>query len=329
MATAAAAGQELAQPLAGGGEEDGLHSFEYRRRRPIHPGRFIDFASRHFGVLEHQLDSGSGGGRWRSVCSRRRRNDTEEGIALVDAAGGAAAADAAEACEAWSADWEVLDASGCVWLAGSDDRQADWTMRAAGAAQRVHRLGLGPSWPVPEEPEKWGEAGERRVELRFVLRERRPPRSAPEQREPPQVAERRLINALEACLLSRAEAAALEQGDFRVLDGLGGWRPECEPGASSSSAASRQLPPPLRAVQGIVNIVHAIPGSTAVANLGYALSRTTIRLLRGGTHRHPGHDDGDETCDPTSAAAGIAVPGSSGGGASSSSGSGLVGQRAG
>lgn len=284
-------GEALHEPLAARGavEDDGsTRMFVYERRRPMHSGRFMDFAARHFGALEHQLGH-SEPSRWR--CSRRRRAaGTEERSSLVLLAEGAA-----EAGEAWSADWVVHKAGGCVWLAGSDDRQADWSMQtAAGGVIASNRLLLGQSWPVPEEPELLGEAGERRIELRFELREQDPTNNPPHLREPSLVAEKRLRKALEACLLSRSEAAALEQGDFRVLEGLGGFRPDCVPGAPASA---QQLPRPFRAVQGIANVISEVPGSTSLANLGYALARATSRLLGGGLDG-PGHCADDEGCGP-------------------------------
>lgn len=277
--------------LGGAAGDDGTHRFVFRRRRPLHRGRFLAFAERHFGPLQLLPARSSSAAAAGGLCKRRRP--------LVDAAAGAS--NEAEPRplldeEAVSAVWAVHAASGCIWFAGSDDKQVDWKFEASGPGKPgTHELRRGVPWPVAAVDEG-AEAGERRVELAFTLRRARPPgeedfeepawMSSPltaEERAGVEAAERRLREALLACLLTRSEATALEAGDLRVLDVAG-----CD-GSVAADAATLQWSPALTFLEALVDVVSAAPGHARLAAFGSRLARGTARVL-GGVPEGPGHD---------------------------------------
>lgn len=271
-------------------EKTGQRCVVFRRNRPMHPGRFLAFARQHFGPLENDAQLAQRLSGWRSAlrCARRRPQGVGPSVDGGDAdnAGGVTMAPLLPSLPrtATFGRCPVGMASGCIWFAGSDDRQADWHFSARGAREKDwHSLLCGSPWPE-EGGDEGSAAGTRRVELTFALgtTEATHIEAADDlDEEALHAAEACLRSELEACLLKRAEAQVLDSND-QALDGLAEWEAmRTLPSTQSSSA--------LWILDLMVNVVSAVPGSGRAAALGEAIAGRTLRAL-GGAPGSPGHE---------------------------------------
>lgn len=249
-------------------EAEGQRCMVYKRHRPMHPGRFLAFARRRFGPLEGDARAAKGGGRF-AKCGRRRRPEEGGPDGGGPDAGAAASLLQTEASPGAAARCPIVMGSGCVWFVGSDDRQADWHFNVGGPGEKDwHSLLCGSEWPEASEKEG-GEAGSRRVELKFALR----PAAEDLDEASVYAVETSLRAELEACLLTRTEAESLDGGE-QALDGLAEWeamRNMALPTTESSMS--------LRILDAMVGVVGAIPGMGRASALSEALATRALGAL--------------------------------------------------
>lgn len=277
--------------------------FTVTRRRPMHPGRFMAFSRRWFGALSHETkypgieslsgtaesapSSQSARGRigWIGGFCKRRQPPVP-----ISAAGKTTSREVllCQPCDVPPNGRGLLrSATGTVWFVNSDDRRATWVFEApsSSAPSGRHRLQCGTPWELGELGH-CGEAGERRTSLSFVLRH-----SSDDMEEIADetlsAVETRLRKDMEACFLTRAEAAALDAGDN--LDGMAEWETLRSMQTEMASFAANWLPA-LTALEAIVGLISAIPGVSRVAAVGEAISDRASRAL-GHVPDHPGHSD--------------------------------------
>lgn len=244
-----------------------LLTFQYLKRRPMHPDRFLKFARRFFGPLGQD---------------RAPDADAPPPPPLPF-----------PICQA------LVAASGCLWFIGSDDLRGEWLAEVSGSR---HVLRCGAAWPASSED--GASAGERRVELALSLR--RPHADV-------EAVEAAVRRELDLCLITRAEAAALEAGDAS-LEITAEWETIRANHAELSSWADQWLPA-LLLLRLSTRIVGSLPGSAAVASAGQPVVRCLRRFLRvgscaptqGGTSGDDAEAEDDDCCcspdrDPTAAA---------------------------
>lgn len=212
-----------------------LLTFQYVKRRPMHPDRFLKFARRFFGPLgqDHTPDESPPAPPplpW-PICSA------------------------------------LVAASGCIWFVGSDDMRGEWLAEVAGGR---HLLRCGAAWP--EVADEGTGAGERRVELALALQVVTAEASSEE-------VVAALRRELDACLVTRAEAMALESGGdlFQIT---AEWETIRAHHKELSSWADQWLPA-LLLLRLSTRIVGSVPGFEALASLGQQVTRCLKRLLRG------------------------------------------------
>jgi len=273
----------------------GSRQVSYLRRRPMHPERFFAFLKRRCGPLDFEatsaLASGSG---WSlgGLCKRRQRRRGAPGTGGVDSH------------EASQADTELLqteenaptvqygscviiEGGGCVWFAGSDDLQGEWKFRAADlGGNALHMLQGGPPWRG-QLPDTGSEAGSRRSELTFRLKD---VGEAGPREGALAAAESSLREELEACLLTRAEAVKLEAGDQHVLTGLQTWELHRRALGDVSQETAERWSLVLKTLEAVTGLVGAIPGSGSAATLGDTVMRRVRTMIPGFPHG-PGHND--------------------------------------
>lgn len=284
--------------------------FTVTRRRPIHPGRFLDFARRWFGALSHDARypgaaayagaeasaSSSQPSRGRSswlgsLCRRRQQPVQHAAVAKVCSADPDAlllhTADVRPAGQQW-----VHAASGTIWFVNCDDRKARWVYEAPSCASGTrhpgrHKLRCGSPWEMGELGQ-CGEAGERSTELSFVLRH-----TSDDMEECADEAlsaiETRIRRELETCFLTRAEAGALDAGEN--LEGMAEWEALRLMQTEMASFAASWWPA-LTALEALVGLISIIPGASQVAAVGEAISDRTSRAL-GHVPDHHGDSDAE------------------------------------
>jgi len=279
--------------------------------------------------INHQRSSASreqgGGGLLGSLCRRRRQQvevrELERASACPEDGNEAAQPQDIPLLPAGKAPQfgpcRVTKGTGCIWFAGSDDRQGEWCFQSACANEPSpggwHGLYGGPPW-ASDEVGLGGNGdgtgpGERRVELRLQLlhlggdRARAQEEGARTDAEAFSQAEALLRAELEACLLTRSEAAALEAGDQSVRDDLEVEQWEAIRAGLFDGSPMLRWSPVLSAFQAVLNLVSAIPGSKKLASVGEALERRARTILNGpegAGHEHEKEHEptGQEQCQP-------------------------------
>ncbi|CAE7861266.1 unnamed protein product [Symbiodinium sp. KB8] len=160
----------------------------------------------------------------------------------------------------------VLSGSGCLWFIGSDDMCAEWFFSSSASR---HLLRCGGPWPAEQAgvtETATAAAGSRRVDLSLEVS------GAPADVDAWKAS---LFSELNDCLITRAEAVALEEGDTRMLS------PQCE--WEEMRAVQENLSPwvvhwwpLLRVLHGITTMVTAIPGFGLLQTVGRSLA-TRVR----------------------------------------------------
>jgi hypothetical protein len=305
---------------AGSNSEDAMQEFVYVKHRPVHPGRFVSFLKRHFGPLEEAVKENvmpdsidQTERRWlRGLCQRRRQK-VKPGIVTACEENSSAPSEETEILAPpiqvpapQFGQYEVLSGDGCLWFAGSDDRQAAWRFEADGE----HALRLGEPWASAELC-TYMEAGERRIEIRFrlSLQQTRDEAAIVEQGdslsptsndEKLAIAQELLRRELDACLLTRAEAIALEAGDQQIHSEIQVSPWECIRDDPSDDVAKPSSWPVLGAVEIIARVICAIPGSDGIGAIGEFMARRLSTAL--GVPEGLGHEplENDLQCQPCS-----------------------------
>merc|ERR1711972_57944 len=196
----------------------------------------------------------------------------------------------------------VTAATGCPWFAGSDDRQAEWCYTGTGSEERRrHIMRCGQPW-ASDETGNSSEAGERRVEIRLQLISRDVPDVADTVEEGSQMpccspqawnealvlAETELRKEFEACLLTRAEANALEAGDPQALSSVKVAQWEGIRAGLADGTPTLSWSPVLGTLEVVLKVISAIPGSASLAAVGGAMTRRAEKAL--GAHGGLGHE---------------------------------------
>eukprot|EP00439_Symbiodinium_sp_Y106_P087009 s101_g38.t1 len=156
----------------------------------------------------------------------------------------------------------VLSGSGCLWFIGSDDMRGEWLFSSSAGR---HLLRCGEPWPA-EAGATETEAGSRRVDLSLEVS------GTPADVDAWKAS---CFSELNDCLITRAEAVALEEGDTSMLS------PQCE--WEEMRAVQENLSPwvvhwwpLLRLLHGITTMVTAIPGFGLLQTVGRSLA-TRVR----------------------------------------------------
>jgi len=156
----------------------------------------------------------------------------------------------------------VLSGSGCLWFIGSDDMRGEWLFSSSAGR---HLLRCGEPWPA-EAGATETEAGSRRVDLSLEVS------GTPTDVDAWKAS---CFSELNDCLITRAEAVALEEGDTSMLS------PQCE--WEEMRAVQENLSPwvvhwwpLLRLLHGITTMVTAIPGFGLLQTVGRSLA-TRVR----------------------------------------------------
>jgi len=226
----------------GSNEAKVSYSVRYLKRRPLHPGRFFDFARDYAGPMTKDFN------QWSDSDSEDEDHEehshpAEGSLATV-----------------------LHAASGCLWFAGSDDVRAVWELQPPTESEEIprqHCLRGGEPWDPLKDPTG---IGQRRVELEIMLF------CAASQKE---VLEKELLKVLNSCLLTRDEAAALEAGDKKVLGDLEWEDIRC------NHFEVRAWTPILKALLKFMDTYEGLPGFKLVARFGNFLVSRVKHLLCG------------------------------------------------
>mmetsp|Transcript_59152 Transcript_59152/g.105138 ORF Transcript_59152/g.105138 Transcript_59152/m.105138 type:complete len:281 (-) Transcript_59152:61-903(-) len=207
-----------------------VHRTSFLRRRPVHPDRFLAFARRRFGPLNKDLQPDS----QLPPSSRGEWESRSSNVPVL-----------------------VQEAGGCVWFIGSDDVAAEWRFTAG----QQHLIRCGDSWE--DDVHGTYTAGHRRVELVFQLANN-------VDRDVLRAWEQELLEELSACLLSRAEAEAFENG---MLEQYGSTEWE------EIRAAHEHISPwvgrwwlMLTVLHTLTSFVSSLPGVSSLSALGKAIT---------------------------------------------------------
>lgn len=279
----------LDQPLAPRADDECTDTlnFSYLRRRPMHPDRFRDFVRCCFGPFDEEPEELCGAESGRndshhlsslgSFCRRRNPERPSEPQRPSEPSG-----------LTTFSNCKILCASGCVWLAGFDERQLEWLWNDASPSSRHdaspssrHSLRVATPWDAGNTDE-CREAGERRVDLKFILQvcTEAVGEAMKDHGEVLKAGKAALRDRLQACLLTRSEAEALDRK---------------EPLEEADSRAIRRMAGVLWVVAGIVS---SLPGSQTLAAFGESTLRRITRLL-GAPDGHGHVDDiADAPCKP-------------------------------
>eukprot|EP00929_Paragymnodinium_shiwhaense_P057958 TRINITY_DN29033_c0_g1_i1.p1 TRINITY_DN29033_c0_g1~~TRINITY_DN29033_c0_g1_i1.p1 ORF type:complete len:339 (-),score=52.87 TRINITY_DN29033_c0_g1_i1:190-1206(-) len=252
--------------------------------------------SRDDGSGEIQTRNPAAGGIRRSLgalfCPRRKNASSSQ---TVDVPPEAVALVAGGPRDRQFGSCVVESVSGCVWLMGSDDKRVVWQFDATGSmvcqdcvqgprsrkppsvsrSRQTHTLGRGSQWdsgrPFSQPPEERTEAGERRSELEFVLRLPQGDADVASSEEDAADSKARLKEALERCLITRAEA---EEWDRQPQEGEEWIMP-----TSMATAVG--------VLHATASLVASLPGFSVGAGAGEAVTSLVARKL--GAPRGPGH----------------------------------------
>eukprot|EP00927_Polykrikos_kofoidii_P036446 TRINITY_DN30772_c0_g1_i1.p1 TRINITY_DN30772_c0_g1~~TRINITY_DN30772_c0_g1_i1.p1 ORF type:complete len:360 (-),score=60.08 TRINITY_DN30772_c0_g1_i1:145-1188(-) len=308
---------------AGGGSGGELGRLVFLKRRPVHPGRFVDFLQRRCGPFEEIVASDDA--PWAAAAGSElalRERGTENGARLGALCRRRRPASQAKAPwrptdsdDALLHGWSVRQASGCVWFAGSDGCRVEWGFDAGegagGTRLRRHSLQTGVPWEI-DPADQTREAGERRVELVLDLEHTRDRKTALSgfiagnvagaetamdessasgnvdvQRL--QAAKERLLAELQHCLLTRLEAMEWDR----------------RPHEDTSSWATEKL---MIFVELTTRVVSALPGYSLAAATGEAAARRVARVLGHdveGTGRTDGTEEEDDLREPLGGGVGV------------------------
>jgi len=278
--------QEKMDVPADGSNGESLHTFVYMRRRPMHPGRFLAFTRQRFGPLgalnvetvaarpEHQ----GIGGRWSAAVDEMTCTPCRP---VAGADNGPMDAEQRASL--------VTEARGCLWFVFSDDVQALWRFdppKTGGPgvwkAEGSHLLRVGLPWDATSHAEKSRQAGVRRVELTFVFKGKRTDGVDAEVGESAdedhawRLEETAIRAELDACLVTRDEAAALESGE--TLEGMEEWE-TLRLGHDHMSPWVKEWTPVLKPLLRSMELLSRLPGISLAGALGGAINARASNLV--------------------------------------------------
>lgn len=249
------------------------HRFVYMRRRPMHPGRFLAFTRMHAAEAaaaaspEHQSIGG---------CQ------SDEPVMMCQPCGVVAGAGDGPVDRAKKPSL-VTEARGCLWFVFSDDVQALWRFdcpKAGGPgtekADGSQLLRVGLPWDATGGAEQGRQAGVRRVELTFLSKGMRTDgvakidaEESSNEDEAWRLEECALRTELDACLVTRDEAVALESGE--PLEGMEEWE-TLRLGHEHMAPWVEEWLPVLRPLYRTVELLSRLPGIGVAGALGRAIN---------------------------------------------------------
>jgi len=258
------------------------HRFVYMRRRPMHPGRFLAFTRQRFGPLGILTVDDAAAEAAAAAASPKHQSIGDEPVMMCQPCGVSAEA-GDRPVDRMKKPSLVTEARGCLWFVFSDDVQALWrfdcpkvggpgTEKADGS--QLLRVGL--PWDATGGAEKGRQAGVRRVELTFLSKGMRTDGVAnieagesSDVDEAWRLEECALRTELDACLVTRDEAVALESGE--PLEGMEEWE-TLRLGHEHMAPWVEEWLPVLRPLYRTVELLSRLPGIGVAGALGRAIN---------------------------------------------------------
>jgi len=287
--------------------DDGIvksrHRFVYMRRRPMHPGRFIAFTRKRFGPLGVlKVETAAASPEQQGIG--RSSDDAEMTCLPCEAAHEASLHKYAFKNMHAEADDRPMDttprpslvteARGCLWFVFSDDVQALWRFNSptiggpgVGKADGSQLLRVGLPWDAIEDAEKDRQAGVRRVELTFlsgaadqgiqtdgVANVEAGERA--DEDEAWRLEEVAIRAELDACLVTRDEAATLESGE--PLEGMEEWE-TLRLGHEHMAPWVQEWMPVLTPLYRTMELLSRLPGVGVAGAFGRAINARACNLV--------------------------------------------------